>query len=1053
MLMRRLLVTTVICSGLVFATGAAQASQTQNFKPNSAWAVSKIDGRSGSGEYCALARRFNGDLILTFARNSRNETSLAIDFQHDVLHTDEKYNVTLKPGYGQDRMFEIQPVSGKAMVVRLGKDDAFYDAMARNAGLKIDISGQAYDFSITDLSQGQAELDGCLAALVTPAAGGNDAPPPPVATMPQDDIAAPPAGGAEKLLAAPVVAEPVPPPVAQAAPAVPPVMAPTVPAVSSANAALATEVESLREENMRLKNAMERERRDFENRFMSQSADSSKATELNEKVRLLEIENNNLKNQLSVTQVPASPVTPDLTDKIKSLEAENESLRQSLTAAATAQPAPLSAKPSEQCSGPDLAANAQSTEALKTELAALRDENARLKTQMADQTARIAALETRATTAEANAAQAAQLADKGAVVNDMQVRIAALEEENAILRTKVKTQVVDAPPGDGVITLAQLRTAEEQLKVVQADRDRLAKQIADMQDNKISSLLGTAAGDWNLEEATKRYNEAEREIRRLGGELEQERTKCIAEKKNIEYMLFDPKISTKEQTARLMQLEEKAMQSDKMAQVQAEGYKSRISSLEKAVSSKDEQMSEVQQRLAAVQQQLTVKDTAIGDAQKKIAGLEQKIAAGANGTADTQIQMAKLQKQLDEKDAQILAMQQSLTAIQQKFASLQQDSASKDGQLKVVQDKLAQAQAQVTQQVAFTDRQQREIEKAKQQLAALSAQRNDIAKAQAQIAQSAQAEGSNADKLALAAAQEEIARLQSERGDLEKARAQIAQLQSEMATLKLAAAKSQEARSGMSAANTIGANTIGAGADMAGQAMSQLAPAAGEVAAHEAQHMAMAASYGATAVPVDAEPLAPRKGAAVQTMPVGNPQASSVTPSAGDSVKTAAVSPAAFAAAVDGRNLMSAGDMTHILQQAGVNMQGNVETVMSGHDMVAYSWDTGTLYGSAEQQPMGNMSQFDGLVKAYLDKTAARCTGEFGAIPGATEDRNGARVATYEIACVTDQGGATAAMVFLGQDGTFTAVAHETGMDSMDMAMDVRDAVYATMMGTTLASR
>jgi hypothetical protein len=50
-------------------------------------------------------------------------------------------------------------------------------------------------------------------------------------------------------------------------------------------------------------------------------------------------------------------------------------------------------------------------------------------------------------------------------------------------------------------------------------------------------------------------------------------------------------------------------------------------------------------------------------------------------------------------------------------------------------------------------------------------------------------------------------------------------------------------------------------------------------------------------------------------------------------------------------------------------------------------------------------------------------------------------------------GGASAAMVFMARDGMFTAVAHETGMESMDMAMDVRDAVYSSLLQTRLASR
>lgn len=175
MIMRRLLMSTVICSGLIFAAGGAQAATAQMFKPSTGWAVSHVAARSGnSGDYCALARRFSGDMILTFARNSRDESSLAIDFQQDLLIPSDTYYVTLKPGFGQDRMFEVKPVSGKAMVIRLGRDPAFHDALSRAGGLKVDISGQVYEFQMPDMAQGQTEMAGCLAALTQPAAGGDD---------------------------------------------------------------------------------------------------------------------------------------------------------------------------------------------------------------------------------------------------------------------------------------------------------------------------------------------------------------------------------------------------------------------------------------------------------------------------------------------------------------------------------------------------------------------------------------------------------------------------------------------------------------------------------------------------------------------------------------------------------------------------------------------------------------------------------------------------------------------------------------------------------------
>src|SRR5690606_31523047 len=63
------------------------------------------------------------------------------------------------------------------------------------------------------------------------------------------------------------------------------------------------------------------------------------------------------------------------------------------------------------------------------------------------------------------------------------------------------------------------------------------------------------SGNWDLEQATKRFNEAERENKRMGRELEQARMSCNLEKAKIEQMLFDPAVANQKQIERLTQLE------------------------------------------------------------------------------------------------------------------------------------------------------------------------------------------------------------------------------------------------------------------------------------------------------------------------------------------------------------------------------------------------------------------------------------------------------------------------------------------------------------------
>ena len=1127
MIMRRLLMSTMICSGLVLAAGPTRAAAPQVFQPNTAWAVSKIEAkRSGGGEYCALARRFSSDMILTFARNAKDESSLAIDFQKELLKTAETYFVTLKPGFGQDRMFEVKPVSGKAMVIRMGEDFAFFDALGRGGKLIVDISGQPYEFNIADIAQGQNELNGCLASLTQPAAGGDEpviAPPVSSAVAtPDRSIAADPVARdarTEMLLQAPETGRrPAAAMAASPQPVPAPATAQVVPAMP--DPAIVREVEALREENMRLKNAMATERRDFENRFQQHSSDSAKAVELNEKIRLLEMENESLRGNLAAAaSLPKPPpVTNEVMDRVKLLETENANLRQNLATAVkqtTTPAAPLQCD-TANAGGANDAINAQ----LKQELASLQSENARLKTQMADQTARIAALEQQASGAMLKAESAVR-ADQGAAMAEMQSRIGQLEEENAILRTKVKTQHVDAKPGEGVITLTQLRSVESQMQVIRAERDRLAAQIENIQKGRGDDILAKAAGNWDLEEATKRFNEAEREIRRLGGQLEQERAKCAADVKKIEYMMFDPAIATQEQTAKLLELEEQVMSFNAKAEVEGAAYKSRIQTLEKTAAAKDEQLARVQQRIAEVEGKLSAKDGEIRDNLKKIATLEQSLSTSSTGSVETQQKLAALEKSVAAKTAELTTMQSNLASLQQKYAMLQQDVISKDSRLKLTEEKLAAAQqtvdvlqkqgaqqlassqaltekqkaelAAAQQQLAQLSRQREELLAAQQRIASLSGQKAELERAQAQIAalnaQTAELNKAKAEVASLSAqrselqqAQAQIAALSAEAQKLEQARAQIAQLTAEKAALMADASKvaqletartqteasKQEMARLASEREMLMRRVATLEADKAGleQALSAIETAAGDAP--------MAAS-----APVYAQAAVGHEQEAAVVSPPGTPPAAMATPqrivprvdpvsaeplpprgmpsfAQGNAVSTP--SPATFAPAVAvataSGKLMSPAEMGQLLQRAGITAQQGVQAEKSTPQMVAYSWDTGELYGSAEQQAMTGPAQFDTLVQAYLNKTGQRCGGEFGAIPGAMEQQGGAQIASYEIACVTpDGGGASAAMVFYAHDGLFTAVAHETGMDSMDVAMDVRDAVFASLAGSKLASR
>ena len=151
----------------------------------------------------------------------------------------------------------------------------------------------------------------------------------------------------------------------------------------------------------------------------------------------------------------------------------------------------------------------------------------------------------------------------------------------------------------------------------------------------------------------------------------------------------------------------------------------------------------------------------------------------------------------------------------------------------------------------------------------------------------------------------------------------------------------------------------------------------------------------------------------------------------------------AASAPADGTRFQSSQDFASILQDAGVTIRGSVQPVqkVSTATYKAFSWQTDSLYGSAEQRPMAAQTAFEPAVQQYIDRAKSRCKGDFAAVPA--EIHGSVPAEGYEIACVSGQTGSSASVLFTYKDGVMTTVAHEGRAEAMDIAMDARDRVAA----------
>lgn len=155
----------LIVGGLSF-TDASFAQKGAFMSPSTQWAVSKVPSKVGdSSGYCAVARRFNGNAIMTLARNQGEQTSFALDFQRPTFTLGQSVEVTLDPGAGEQRVQSIEPSSQQAFVVKLGYDQGFLNAIDKTGMLRVEVSGESYIFNISDIDVGQVKLKSCLSEL------------------------------------------------------------------------------------------------------------------------------------------------------------------------------------------------------------------------------------------------------------------------------------------------------------------------------------------------------------------------------------------------------------------------------------------------------------------------------------------------------------------------------------------------------------------------------------------------------------------------------------------------------------------------------------------------------------------------------------------------------------------------------------------------------------------------------------------------------------------------------------------------------------------------
>ena len=109
--------------------------------------------------------------------------------------------------------------------------------------------------------------------------------------------------------------------------------------------------------------------------------------------------------------------------------------------------------------------------------------------------------------------------------------------------------------GDSNSSADRSIVSEKKIAALTQKNAALEEELKAVLQDRAQEQFSVSSRNWNLEKATMKFNEAERQIMRLGRQLQTQKAQCVKEKASLETMLFDPELTNEQQLAALASLE------------------------------------------------------------------------------------------------------------------------------------------------------------------------------------------------------------------------------------------------------------------------------------------------------------------------------------------------------------------------------------------------------------------------------------------------------------------------------------------------------------------
>ncbi len=133
---------------------------------------------------------------------------------------------------------------------------------------------------------------------------------------------------------------------------------------------------------------------------------------------------------------------------------------------------------------------------------------------------------------------------------------------------------------DFILMRNKISELEDQVEVLMKKNTLLDEELKISLQDAEKERMTVSSDNWNLEKATMKFNEAERQIMRLGRQLQTSRAQCEQEKAGLENMLFDPSLTNQQQLSSLASLEADLDAAQSELYRQQRQYEERIKILE-----------------------------------------------------------------------------------------------------------------------------------------------------------------------------------------------------------------------------------------------------------------------------------------------------------------------------------------------------------------------------------------------------------------------------------------------------------------------------------------